>query len=76
MNDVAGDPGWTLEFDDPDLEWRRLFSELLGTFILVLFIALCAFGDSIIGNPLRDMLGQDDDATREILARVIPMFFL
>jgi len=42
----------------------------------VLFIALCAFGDSIIGNPLRDMLGQDDDATREILARVIPMFFL
>jgi aquaporin Z len=25
-----------LEFDDPALEWRRLFSELLGTFMLVL----------------------------------------
>jgi aquaporin Z len=25
-----------LEFDDPALEWRRLFSELVGTFLLVL----------------------------------------
>jgi aquaporin Z len=25
-----------LEFDDPTLEWRRLFSELFGTFLLVL----------------------------------------
>jgi aquaporin Z len=25
-----------LEFDDPSLEWRRLFSEFLGTFLLVL----------------------------------------
>jgi aquaporin Z len=28
-------PG-TRDFDDPSLEWRRLFSELLGTFMLVL----------------------------------------
>jgi aquaporin Z len=27
------------EFDDPSLEWRRLFSELLGTFALVLVAA-------------------------------------
>jgi len=27
------------EFDDPRLEWRRLFSELLGTFMLVLVAA-------------------------------------
>ena len=26
----------TLDFDDPTLEWRRLFSEILGTFLLVL----------------------------------------
>ncbi len=26
----------TLDFDDPALEWRRLFSEVLGTFLLVL----------------------------------------
>jgi aquaporin Z len=28
--------GSQAEFDDPSLEWRRLFSELLGTFMLVL----------------------------------------
>src|SRR6202035_5191173 len=27
------------QFDDPTLEWRRLFSELLGTFLLVLVAA-------------------------------------
>jgi aquaporin Z len=28
--------GLRAEFDDPSLEWRRLFSEMLGTFMLVL----------------------------------------
>ena len=28
--------GKTWDFDDPKHEWRRLFSELLGTFFLVL----------------------------------------
>jgi len=42
----GGTPGWrrallalerpATDFDDPELEWRRLFSELLGTFFLVL----------------------------------------
>ncbi|MGO8906510.1 MAG: MIP/aquaporin family protein [Solirubrobacteraceae bacterium] len=31
--------GARAEFDDPSLEWRRLFSELLGTFALVLVAA-------------------------------------
>jgi aquaporin Z len=31
--------GSRAEFDDPRLEWRRLFSELLGTFMLVLAAA-------------------------------------
>jgi aquaporin Z len=31
--------GSKAEFDDPSLEWRRLFSELLGTFFLVLVAA-------------------------------------
>src|SRR5271166_5408809 len=31
--------GSAAEFDDPSLEWRRLFSELLGTFMLVLVAA-------------------------------------
>src|SRR5438876_11835649 len=29
----------TASFDDPRLEWRRLFSEMLGTFFLVLVAA-------------------------------------
>jgi aquaporin Z len=29
-------PGRRRDFDDPSLEWRRLFSELFGTFLLVL----------------------------------------
>ena len=31
--------GAKAQFDDPRLEWRRLFSELLGTFMLVLVAA-------------------------------------
>src|SRR6266480_6328778 len=31
--------GSKAQFDDPRLEWRRLFSELLGTFLLVLVAA-------------------------------------
>ena len=31
--------GSRAQFDDPRLEWRRLFSELLGTFMLVLVAA-------------------------------------
>jgi len=40
----------------------------------VLFIALCAFGDAVIGAPLRDMLGRDEDSGRKIVARLLPSF--
>ena len=39
-------PG-TRDFDDPSLEWRRLFSELLGTFLLVLVGAGGAVVDAV-----------------------------
>ena len=42
----------------------------------VLFIALCAFGDSVIGDPLRDMLDRDAESTRRIVARLLPTFLL
>jgi hypothetical protein len=42
----------------------------------VLFIALCAFGDAVIGAPLRDMLGRGDDSTRKIVARLLSTFLL
>lgn len=41
----------------------------------VLLIALCAFGDSVIGDPLREMLGRDKDAARRVTARLLPVFF-
>ncbi len=36
---VAALPGMLSDFDDPALEWRRLFSEAWGTFLLVLVAA-------------------------------------
>jgi AcrR family transcriptional regulator len=42
----------------------------------VLFIALCAFGDAVIGPPLRDMLGRDPGSGRRIVARLLPTFLL
>ena len=41
----------------------------------VLLIALCAFGDSVIGDPLREMLGRDKEAARRVTARLLPVFF-
>jgi aquaporin Z len=38
-NLLALEFGSRTEFDDPALEWRRLFSEMLGTFMLVLVAA-------------------------------------
>lgn len=41
----------------------------------VLLIALVAFGDSVIGEPLREMLGRDKEAARRVTARLLPTFF-
>ncbi|HEV2562552.1 MAG TPA: helix-turn-helix domain-containing protein [Rhizomicrobium sp.] len=41
----------------------------------VLFIALCAFGDAIIGAPLVDMLGRERAAGRKVTAYLLPKFF-
>ncbi|HEX5775253.1 MAG TPA: TetR family transcriptional regulator [Caulobacteraceae bacterium] len=41
----------------------------------VLLISLCAFGDSVIGDPLREMLGRDKEAARRVTARLLPVFF-
>ncbi|HEX6859493.1 MAG TPA: TetR family transcriptional regulator [Caulobacteraceae bacterium] len=41
----------------------------------VLLIALCAFGDSVIGDQLRGILGRDKEATRRMTARLLPTFF-
>ncbi len=46
-----GDPG---DFDDPRHEWRRLFSELLGTFFLVLVGA----GGAVVGAQSGGAIGR------------------
>ena len=40
----------------------------------VLLLALCAFGDSVIGPPLRDMLKANDEAGRELVADILTSF--
>lgn len=40
----------------------------------VLLIALMAFGDAVIGGPLRGMLGADDEEGRRITAQLLPGF--
>src|SRR4051794_39972409 len=42
------------DFDDPSQEWRRLFSELLGTFFLVLVAA----GGGMIGHAFPDTISR------------------
>jgi aquaporin Z len=44
-----------LDFDDPRLEWRRLFAELLGTFLLVLVGA----GGAVVGALTHGAVGRD-----------------
>ena len=42
----------------------------------VLMMAISAFGDATIGPHLRDMLGQEDDTMRDLMARILPLFLL
>lgn len=51
-----------------DVAHRRITSA-------VLLIALCGFGDSVIGPQLREMLGRDPEAARRVTARLLPTFF-
>ena len=36
---LTGEPPWVRDFDNLSHEWRRLFTELMGTFLLVLVAA-------------------------------------
>jgi aquaporin Z len=46
------DPQWVRTFHDPSREWRRLFSEILGTFLLVLVAAGADVVTSVSGVPI------------------------
>ena len=47
----------------------------VGVTSAVLFLAFMAFGDSVIGEPLRDMLERERAAPRKIAAVLLPHFF-
>ncbi len=47
----------------------------MGVTSAVLFLALIAFGDSIIGEALKDMLERERAAPRKIAALLLPAFF-
>lgn len=51
---------------------ERLPRQAIGS--AVLFIALTAFGEALIGEPLRDMLDQEPDASRNVVAQLLPGF--
>lgn len=42
----------------------------------VLMIAVCAFGDAVIGPHLRDMLGQEDSEMRSLTAKLLQLFLI
>lgn len=42
----------------------------------VLMMAVSAFGDAVIGPHIRDMLDQKDDAMRDLIARILPLFLI
>lgn len=47
----------------------------LGVTSAVLLIALMAFGDSIIGESLKEMVDREDEAARKVAAFLLPKFF-
>jgi ferric-dicitrate binding protein FerR (iron transport regulator) len=50
--DAPGDAPWIRGFHDPAKEWRRLFSEVLGTFLLVLVAVGAGVVGSVSGVPV------------------------
>ncbi|HWW58225.1 MAG TPA: TetR/AcrR family transcriptional regulator [Sphingopyxis sp.] len=44
--------------------------------LAVLMMAVTAFGDAVIGPHVRDMLDQKDDAMRDLIARILPLFLI
>ena len=47
----------------------------MGVTSAVMFLGLMAFGDAVIGEPLKDMLDRERAAPRKIAALLLPHFF-
>src|SRR4051812_8025523 len=62
----------TRDFDDPKLEWRRLFSELLGTFLLVLVAA----GGGVVGAQSKGAISRTAAVTAPGLMVMAVILFM
>src|SRR5437868_13951751 len=60
------------DFNDPRQEWRRLFSELLGTFFLV----LAAAGGGMMGHAFPGVISHTAAVTAPALAVLALLFLL
>jgi len=69
---LAWEFGWRGRFDNPRREWRRLFSELLGTFLLV----LAAAGAAVVGAASQGAISRTAAVTAPGLAVVAVILFM
>jgi len=69
---LARQPIWAREFDDLSYEWRRLFSELFGTFLLV----LAAAGGAVLDARTQGGIGRAAAVTAPGLTVLAVILFM
>jgi aquaporin Z len=65
-------PRWTRDFGDLSFEWRRLFAELLGTFLLVLVAA----GAAVVDELTHGQVGRTAAVTAPALMVIAVILFM
>jgi aquaporin Z len=68
----ASEPGWVGDFSNLSYEWRRLFSELFGTFLLV----LAAAGAAVIQETSGGQIGRVAEVTAPALTVLVVILFM
>ena len=68
----VSEPGWVGDFSDLSYEWRRLFSELFGTFLLV----LAAAGAAVIQDRSGGQIGRTAEVTAPALMVLVVILFM
>jgi aquaporin Z len=73
LHELAGaTTPWELRFDDPSREWRRLFSEFFGTFLLV----LAGAGAGVIDAATHGAIGRGAAVSAPGLTVMAVIFFM
>src|SRR5271166_4024742 len=68
----VSEPGWIGDFSNLSYEWRRLFSELFGTFLLV----LAAAGAAVIQDTSGGQIGRIAEVTAPGLTVLAVILFM